>query len=67
MVTKRGDRDHQYPTGFDEARGPRVARGAPRGGRGYYRGDNRGGEYRGSRGGYRGKGSQGEQRQPEQE
>ena len=42
-------RDH--PTGFNESRGPRVARGAPRGGRGGFRGD---GNFRGNRGGNRG-------------
>lgn len=59
MVTQRGqkeEKDH-HPIAYGDGNGPRIARGAPRGGRGGYRGDgyknegyrgrgyNRGGDY----------------------
>ncbi|CDW72526.1 UNKNOWN [Stylonychia lemnae] len=59
VVTQRGQKDEkdQHPTAYGDGRGPRIARGAPRSGRGGYRGDgykndgyrgrgyNRGGDY----------------------
>jgi hypothetical protein len=59
MVKSRAQKDQgSHPAPFSEAKGPRITRGAQRGGRGDrggfrgdYHGNDRGGFYRGGRGG----------------
>lgn len=58
MVKTRNQKDQSHPTPFNESKGPRIARGAMRGGsRGNYRGqefNQRGGDFRGNYRGGRG-------------